>query len=57
MGYDGVLVQDDVRKTDETSLLTDREKHLIGLAVNSDAGLPGLHAEPNREGTHGRHRG
>jgi alkylhydroperoxidase/carboxymuconolactone decarboxylase family protein YurZ len=38
MGYDGALVQDYVRKTHETSLLTDREKHLLGLAVTLTRG-------------------
>jgi alkylhydroperoxidase/carboxymuconolactone decarboxylase family protein YurZ len=38
MGYDGALVQEYVRKTHETSLLTDREKHLIGLAVTLTRG-------------------
>ena len=38
MGYDGALVQDYLRKTHETSLLTDREKHLIGLAVTLTRG-------------------
>jgi AhpD family alkylhydroperoxidase len=38
MGYDGTLVQGYLRKTHETSLLTDREKHLIGLAVTLTRG-------------------
>lgn len=38
MSYDGALVQDYLRKTHETSLLTDREKHLIGLAVTLTRG-------------------
>ncbi len=38
MGYDGALVQDYLGKTHETSLLTDREKHLIGLAVTMTRG-------------------
>ena len=38
MGYDGALALDYLRKTHETSLLTDREKHLIGLAVTVTRG-------------------
>lgn len=38
MGYDGTLIQDYLRKTHETALLTDREKHLIGLAVTLTRG-------------------
>jgi alkylhydroperoxidase/carboxymuconolactone decarboxylase family protein YurZ len=38
MGYDGTLVQDYLRKTHETLLLSDREKHLIGLAVTLTRG-------------------
>ncbi len=38
MGYDGTLVQDYLRKAHETSLLTEREKHLIGLAVTMTRG-------------------
>ena len=38
MAYDGTLVLDYLRKTHETSLLTDREKHLIGLAVTMTRG-------------------
>jgi alkylhydroperoxidase/carboxymuconolactone decarboxylase family protein YurZ len=38
MGYNGALVQDYLRKTHETSSLTDREKHLIGLAVTLTRG-------------------
>jgi len=38
MGYDGALVLDYLGKTHETSLLTDREKHLIGLAVTLTRG-------------------
>jgi alkylhydroperoxidase/carboxymuconolactone decarboxylase family protein YurZ len=38
MGYDGALVQDYLRKSHESSLLTDREKHLVGLAVTLTRG-------------------
>lgn len=38
MGYDGTLVQEYLRKTHQTSLLSDREKHLIGLAVTLTRG-------------------
>ena len=38
MGYDGTLVQEYLRKAHETSLLTEREKHLIGLAVTITRG-------------------
>ena len=38
MAYDGTLVLDYLRKTHETSLLTDREKHLIGMAVTMTRG-------------------
>jgi alkylhydroperoxidase/carboxymuconolactone decarboxylase family protein YurZ len=33
MAYDGTLVLEYLARTHETSLLSDREKHLIGLAV------------------------
>ena len=38
MGYDGALVQAYLSQTHETSLLTDREKHLVGLAVTMTRG-------------------
>src|SRR5260370_41664195 len=38
MPYDGKMVQDYLQKTHETSLLTAREKHLIGLAVTLTRG-------------------
>ena len=38
MPYDGTLVQDYLRQTHDTSLLTAREKHLIGLAVTLTRG-------------------
>ena len=38
MAYDGALVQDYLRSTHETSLLTEREKHLVGLAVTMTRG-------------------
>ena len=38
MPYDGTSVLEYLRKTHETSLLTEREKHLIGLAVTMTRG-------------------
>lgn len=38
MAYDGTLVLEYLQKTHETSLLTNREKHLIGLAVTMTRG-------------------
>jgi alkylhydroperoxidase/carboxymuconolactone decarboxylase family protein YurZ len=38
MGYDGTLMLDFLARTHQTSLLTDREKHLIGLAVTVTRG-------------------
>jgi alkylhydroperoxidase/carboxymuconolactone decarboxylase family protein YurZ len=38
MGYDGTLVQEYLRKAHETLLLTEREKHLLGLAVTMTRG-------------------
>ena len=38
MPYDGTLVQEYLGKTHETSCLTMREKHLIGLAVTLTRG-------------------
>lgn len=38
MGYDGKLVMDYLSRTHETSLLTEREKHFIGLAVTMTRG-------------------
>jgi alkylhydroperoxidase/carboxymuconolactone decarboxylase family protein YurZ len=38
MSYDGAVVQSYLRKTHETPLLTDREKHLVGLAVTLTRG-------------------
>jgi alkylhydroperoxidase/carboxymuconolactone decarboxylase family protein YurZ len=38
LGYDGALVQDYLSKTHDSSLLTDREKHLVGLAVTLTRG-------------------
>src|SRR5882672_6437212 len=38
MAYDARLVQEFVHKAGETSLLTDREKHLLGLAVTMTRG-------------------
>jgi AhpD family alkylhydroperoxidase len=38
MAYDGTLVLEYLARTHDTSLLTDREKHLIGLAVTMTRG-------------------
>jgi len=38
MGYDGKLVLEYLGRAHETSLLTDREKHLVGLAVTMTRG-------------------
>jgi alkylhydroperoxidase/carboxymuconolactone decarboxylase family protein YurZ len=38
MPYDGTCVLEYLRKTHETPLLTDREKHLAGLAVTLTRG-------------------
>ena len=38
MPYDGTSVLEYLRKTHNTSLLTEREKHLIGLAVTMTRG-------------------
>src|ERR1700674_4277678 len=38
MGYDGALVLEFLARSHQTSLLTDREKHLIGLAVTMTRG-------------------
>ena len=38
MGYDGTLVLEFLARTHQSSLLTDREKHLIGLAVTMTRG-------------------
>jgi alkylhydroperoxidase/carboxymuconolactone decarboxylase family protein YurZ len=38
MGYDGALVLEFLARTHQTALLTDREKHLIGLAVTITRG-------------------
>jgi alkylhydroperoxidase/carboxymuconolactone decarboxylase family protein YurZ len=38
MAYDGALVMDYLERTHKTSLITDREKHLIGLAVTITRG-------------------
>ena len=38
MGYNGTLVLEYLARTHQTSLLTDREKHLIGLAVTITRG-------------------
>src|SRR5450631_2777618 len=38
MGYDGALVLEFLARTHQTSLLTAREKHLVGLAVTMTRG-------------------
>jgi AhpD family alkylhydroperoxidase len=38
MPFDGTLVTDYLRKTHDTSLLSEREKHLVGLAVTMTRG-------------------
>ena len=38
MGYDGALVLEYLARTHQTSLLSEREKHLIGLAVTMTRG-------------------
>ena len=38
MAYDGTLVLEYLARTHKTSLITDREKHLIGLAVTITRG-------------------
>jgi AhpD family alkylhydroperoxidase len=38
MGYDGAMVMEFLAKTHQTSLLNDREKHLVGLAVTMTRG-------------------
>jgi alkylhydroperoxidase/carboxymuconolactone decarboxylase family protein YurZ len=38
MAYDGSLVTTYLRETHETPLLTEREKHLVGLAVTMTRG-------------------
>jgi alkylhydroperoxidase/carboxymuconolactone decarboxylase family protein YurZ len=38
MAYDGTMVLDYLTQTHKTRLLTDREKHLIGLAVTITRG-------------------
>lgn len=38
MAYDDTLVVDHIRQTHDTELLTEREKHLVGLAVTMTRG-------------------
>ena len=38
MAYDDTLIVDHLKKTHDTELLTEREKHLIGLAVTMTRG-------------------
>ena len=56
MGYDGALVLEYLARTHQTSLLTDRENHLIGLAVTMTRGCQVCTRGAHREGTGGRHR-
>ena len=38
MGYDGTLVLEYLARTHQSALLSDREKHLVGLAVTMTRG-------------------
>ena len=38
MAYDDTLVVDHIKKTHDTELLSEREKHLVGLAVTMTRG-------------------
>ncbi len=38
MAYDDTLIVDHIQKTHNTDLLTEREKHLVGLAVTMTRG-------------------
>jgi AhpD family alkylhydroperoxidase len=38
MAYDDTLIVDHIKKTHDTELLSEREKHLIGLAVTMTRG-------------------
>lgn len=38
MAYDDTLIADHLRKTHDTQLLSEREKHLVGLAVTLTRG-------------------
>ena len=38
MGYDDTLIVDHIKKTHATDLLSEREKHLVGLAVTMTRG-------------------
>ena len=38
MAYDDTLIVDHIKKTHATDLLSDREKHLVGLAVTMTRG-------------------
>ena len=38
MAYDDTLIMDHLKKTHDTELLSEREKHLIGLAVTMTRG-------------------
>jgi alkylhydroperoxidase/carboxymuconolactone decarboxylase family protein YurZ len=38
MAYDDTLIVDHIQKTHDTDLLTEREKHLVGLAVTMTRG-------------------
>ncbi len=38
MAYDDTLIVDHIKKTHDTNLLSEREKHLVGLAVTMTRG-------------------
>ena len=38
MAYDDALIVDHIKKTHDTNLLSEREKHLVGLAVTMTRG-------------------
>ena len=40
MAYDDALIVDHIKQTHSTELLSEREKHLIGLAVTMTRGCP-----------------
>jgi len=50
MSYDDSLVVAYLRHTHDTPLLTEREKHLVGLAVTMTRGCQVCTRKPDREG-------
>ena len=46
MAYSDTLVVDHIKQTHRTELLSEREKHLIGLAVTMTRGCQVLHSKP-----------